>query len=91
MITTPEFKALYDREADVLYISTHDAPAARGVEDDRGIVWRYDSRGHLIGATIMDYHDHWDRQRSNLTEALAAKFAIPQGTAERVLEYARDF
>ncbi|RYX90976.1 MAG: DUF2283 domain-containing protein [Bradyrhizobiaceae bacterium] len=86
-----EFKVLYDRDSDVLYISTRDAPAARGIEDSHGIVWRYDGQGSLIGATVIDYHDHWHTKRSDLTEAIASKFEIPQGAAERVLEHAKDF
>lgn len=91
MSNVSEFKVLYDRDSDVLYISTRDTAAARGVEDAQGIVWRYDGDGNLIGATVVDYHDYWDVKRSELTKAIASRFEIPQGAAERVLEHAKDF
>lgn len=86
-----EFRVLYDRDSDVLYISTRDTAAARGIEDAQGIVWRYDRDGNLIGATVVDYQDHWFKRRRELTSALATKFDIPQLAAERVLQHARDF
>lgn len=86
-----EFRVLYDRDSDVLYISTRDMAASRGIEDAQGILWRYDGEGNLIGATVVDYLDHWMMKRPELTKAIASKFEIPQGAAERVLEHAKDF
>jgi uncharacterized protein YuzE len=91
MKNVSEFRVLYDRDSDVLYISTTSAPASRGIEDSQGIVWRYDSEGNLIGATVIDYYDHWSKRRVELTRAIAKRFDIPEGAAERVLEHARDF
>jgi uncharacterized protein YuzE len=91
MKNVSEFRVLYDRDSDVLYISTRQTPAARGVEDRLGIVWRYDSAGELIGATVVDYYDHWSSKRSELSREIARKFDIPQKVAETVLDHAKDF
>lgn len=86
-----EFRVLYDRDSDVLYISTRQEPAARGIEDSQGIVWRYDSSGELIGATVIDYYDYWSTKRVELTRAISEKFDIPTQVAETVLQHAKDF
>ena len=91
MKNVSEFRVLYDRDSDVLYISTRQEPATRGVEDKNGIVWRYDSHGELIGATVVDYYDYWSTKRDELTRAISEKFDIPPQIAETVLQHAKDF
>ena len=91
MKNVSEFRVLYDRDSDVLYISRRDVAAARGVEDVAGIVWRYDSEGELIGATIVDYYDYWGSRSGELTRAIANRFAIPESAAALVLEHAGEF
>jgi uncharacterized protein YuzE len=87
-----EFRVLYDRDSDVLYISTRDVAASRGVEDAAGIVWRYDSEGDLIGATVVDFDDYWGGpKRAELAKAIAKRFSIPETAADTVLDHARDF
>jgi uncharacterized protein YuzE len=61
------FTVTYDRNSDVLYISTPGAPAHRGIEDNYGMVWRYDRNGELVGVTIIDFCDQWITPQSNRT------------------------
>jgi hypothetical protein len=81
------FNVLYDKKGDVLYISTVDAPAARGVRD-RGLLWRYAGTGELIGVTILDYRDFWYDRRKELAQEIARKFDMPAEATQRVLEHA---
>ena len=91
MRNVSEFRVLYDQNSDVLYISARQEPAARGIEDKHGIVWRYDSKGELIGATVVDYYDYWSTKRVELTQTISEKFDIPRKVAETVLQHAKDF
>jgi hypothetical protein len=69
----------------VLYISIPGAPAARGIEDSLGIVWRYDGDGELIGVTIVDFYDRWYPHWSELTRELAKRLDISEKQAEAML------
>ncbi len=82
-----EFKVAYDQIADVLYISTRRDVSTRGVEDSYGVVWRYDSEGELIGATIVDFDDYWHDKHELLAKELSKRFDIPQRQALTVLEH----
>lgn len=82
------FNVTYDPDGDVLYISKRKAPAARGVEDKFGIVWRYDSGGELIGATIVDFYDRWFRDKDALAVRLSREFHITPPQARVVLDHA---
>lgn len=88
MKNVSEFVVLYDRDSDVLYISTRQVPAIRGIEDAQGIVWRYDSAGDLIGATVVDYYDQWSTKKHELMQKIATKFDIPEKVAEAALNHA---
>jgi uncharacterized protein YuzE len=79
------FNVTYDRDSDVLYISIPGAPAARGIEDALGIVWRYDGDGELIGVTIVDFFDRWYPHWSELTRELAKRLDISEKQAEAML------
>jgi len=80
--------AMYDRDSDVLYVSSRSAAAARGVEAPDGIVWRYDHEGDLIGVTIVNFNDHWSDKRPELVREMSAKFDIPSGQTEQALDHA---
>lgn len=84
------FNVMYDRESDVLYITTRREQAARGIEDKNGIVWRYDRRGELIGATVLDFYDHWFDRRSLLAGEISRHFHIPEPQAIVVLQHAME-
>jgi uncharacterized protein YuzE len=82
------FNVTYDREADVLYISTPDQPAVRGVEDFDGILWRYDGQGKIIGVTVMDFDHHWHETLVLLANRLSEKLEIPSRQVFTVLNHA---
>lgn len=84
------FNVSYDRRADVLYISKRIEPAARGLEDEYGIVWRYSRDGELISATVMDFHDLWTDKKLELADALSDHFHISHPQAEVVVDHAFD-
>jgi uncharacterized protein YuzE len=84
-VTKRLLRVSYDHNADVLYLSIRQAPAARGIEDREGIVWRYDNNDKLIGATILDYHEHWARKFRQLVGDLSEKFDIPIEEIERAI------
>jgi len=88
MTDIASFSVAYDRRADVLYIAEAVRPAARGVEDKFGIVWRYDSNGQLIGATIMDFIESWSDNPSALAEKIAERFKIPVAHAGVIVKRA---
>jgi uncharacterized protein YuzE len=82
------FNVTYDRDGDVLYISKRHVPASRGIEDQHGIVWRYDSEGELIGATVIDFYHRWFGDKDRLAAELSRGFEIPKPQARVVLDHA---
>lgn len=86
MSDTRTFIVRYDTRSDTLYIATTKDPAAKGFEDDRGIVWRYATGGELIGATIMDFYDLWAGDSEHLAHQIADKFHIPEPQAQVVVD-----
>jgi len=82
------FNVTYDRDGDVLYISKRKIPAARGIEDKFGIVWRYDNDGELIGATIVDFYERWFKDKDALAVRLSSEFHITPPQARVVLDHA---
>jgi uncharacterized protein YuzE len=76
----------YDPAADVLYLSVRQAPAARGIEDRDGLVWRYDSYNKLIGVTILYFREHWAEEKfGQLVGELSEKLDIPAKEVERAI------
>ncbi len=67
----------YDEDGDVLYIEKSREVAARGTEDEEGIVWRYNDANVLIGATVLAFREVWSKDRSRLAGQLSARFQIP--------------
>lgn len=90
MAKNSSFNVVYDAGADVLYIIKKDVPAARGVEDRFGIVWRYDGDGDLIGATVVDFYDQWFSERPLLADKIAQNFHIPTKQAKVVVDHAME-
>lgn len=76
MANTKTFQVTYDSDSDVLYIHYRKIPAARGIEDDEGVVWRYDSTGELIGVTVVDFESYWSGHRSQLARRISTGFNI---------------
>jgi uncharacterized protein YuzE len=88
MTNMEAFRVAYDRETDVLYISTPGAPAHRGVEDRYGMVWRYDRNGELIGVTIVDFHDQWTLHRNQIAHEFSKRSGVSERQAEVVFDHA---
>lgn len=84
MMQTPPLNIAYDSRADVLYISSR-IPAHHGVEDEQGMVWRYDQHGELIGVTILDFFERWYPHRSELAHTLSVAFHIPEMQAKTMV------
>ena len=66
----------YDETTDVLYLSARREPAVRGVEDERGLVWRYGLDGAVIGVTVADFREIWAPGPAELIAVIADRFAI---------------
>jgi hypothetical protein len=81
-----EFKVIYDRSSDVLYITTPHHPAYRGIEDEFGLIWRFDRDGRTLGCTVMDFADYWyPARRLNLVSEIAKNLDVPSGQVEGAL------
>jgi hypothetical protein len=81
-----EFSVIYDRASDVLYITTPCVDAEQGVEDEFGLVWRYDWNGRLLGCTIVDFSEHWyPERRHQLADLIAKNLELPLGQTENIL------
>lgn len=90
MTNIKSFNVMYDSTADVLYISTRNEAATKGIEDQYGIVWRYAKDGELIGATVLDFQESWSNKQSDLARQISANFEIPKHRADIVIEHAFD-
>jgi uncharacterized protein YuzE len=88
MSAVRSFNVQYDKDSDVLYISSRDAPASKGIEEPQGMVWRYDPRGDLIGLTLINFHDYWRLRRPELVHDISIKFEMPAPQAEHLLDRA---
>jgi uncharacterized protein YuzE len=86
MTNMDSFRVTYDRNSDVLYISTPGVPASRGIEDNYGMVWRYDRSGELIGVTIIDFYDQWTSHRNQIADEFSKRSGIPERQAEVVFD-----
>lgn len=78
------FAASYDRFADTLYISTPEA-AERAIEDSFGI-WRYGAGDHLVGVTIMDFHEVWQSDADMILHEVSTRLNLPVSLARSLLE-----
>jgi hypothetical protein len=93
MSTTPSFNVTYDHADDVVYLTTNHGLsargyAARGIEDQDGILWRYDDSGALIGATVVGLRERWSRDQSRLASEISRRFDISGIEARRLVDSA---
>jgi hypothetical protein len=83
----PLITVSYDDAADVLYVRVLEARDTKNIENIAGLVLRSDPITHApVGATIIDYKEHWLPKKFFLVERLAEFFEIPKQDAERALE-----
>lgn len=77
----------YDREADVLYISTRLGRKAVVRESLPGVLWRYDAEsGELVGVTVMDFLYYWAPRMADLSKDLSAHLRLSQARAMSILQ-----
>jgi uncharacterized protein YuzE len=82
------FDVHYDADSDVLYVRNGRGAAARGMEDENGIVWRYDGEGTIVGATVVDLRRRWLGREHILTDELSRRLRIPATKAKAAVERA---
>ena len=76
----------YDRESDVLYISTQ--PGKRGIAEETlpGVLWRYEvAGGNIVGVTILDFSSYWKPRLDELVHDLEKRLRISPHKAKSLL------
>lgn len=88
MIKNSDFSASYDRRADVLYLRVGPAREAISHEDELGLLWRSVRDGQPpFGVTIIDFHDGWSSNRSNLVRLISGKLHVPLDIVEAKIPF----
>ena len=82
------FNVAYDQHADILYLNVGHGIAARGSEDENGIVWRYSQDGAVIGMTLMDFRDFWLARKSALVDEISRGFHVSFREASAAIDNA---
>ena len=76
----------YDRDSDVLYISTR--PGKHGIARETlpGVLWRYEpEKGYIVGVTILDFSHYWESRRDVLANDLVTHLNISMRKAKSLL------
>jgi uncharacterized protein YuzE len=81
------FNVTYDHESDVLYVSTRREGAIHGMEDEFGVLWRYDKAGTLIGVTIVDFRDVCAERGADLMRDMSRGFDTPVEAVQAAIEH----
>jgi uncharacterized protein DUF2283 len=78
--------ASYDPTGDVLYVLVGNADNVRNIEDQEGLVLRYDAKTNApVGVTVIDYKEFWSMNRRNLTSKLSEFLHIERKETERAI------
>ncbi len=73
-----DFDVAYDKNADVLYVSTKLTGPSYTSEDENGIVWSHQiSDGRLVSMTVLDFNAQWQNRLAQLTEQLNEQLHAP--------------
>jgi hypothetical protein len=73
-----DFDVAYDKNADVLYISTKLTGPSYRSEGENGIVWSHQiADGRLVSMTVMDFNAQWQNRLALLTEQLNEQLHAP--------------
>lgn len=81
------FSVSYDDGSDVLYVTSVRLPRTKNMEEEAGLVLRYDPSTHKpVGATILDYKYHWLPQRQHLIERLSTFFGVSFEDANKAIQ-----
>lgn len=76
----------YDDSADVLYITSGKIVPTKNMEDEEGLVLRYDIKTHRpVGATIVDFKGYW-LKRKDLAQRLAEFFGVSATVAQKTIK-----
>jgi uncharacterized protein YuzE len=77
----------YDRDSDVLYLTTPENAPAVAQEDEVGMVWRYDAKsGTLVGLTLIEFEGHWASRVAHVADEMAKRFHMTKRAALALLE-----
>ena len=89
MTNLKEFRVLYNKDSDVLYIRAPSQPAEHGLEDEFGIVWRYSSDGRPLGCIVQDFAEYWyPRRAAHLAATISRHLELPENQVEKILAHA---
>jgi hypothetical protein len=84
-----EFRVLYDKDADVLYIRAPAQFAERAVEDDSGLVWRYSIDGAPLGCVVQDFTGYcYPKRQRRLASEISVHLDLPEHQVEKILSHA---
>ncbi len=73
-----DFDVAYDKNADVLYISTKLTGPSYTSEGENGIVWSHQiADGRLVSMTVLDFNAKWQSRLAHLTEQLTEQLHAP--------------
>lgn len=73
-----DFDVAYDKNADVLYISTKLTGPSYTSAGENGIVWSHQiADGRLVSMTVLDFNTHWQNRLAYLTEQLTEQLHAP--------------
>jgi hypothetical protein len=87
-LSRERFRAVYDREADVLYLQRGDDPPVASREDAAGILWRETASGGFAGATLTGFRARWLGGRADLAGRLATRFCLKPEEARALVDAA---
>lgn len=88
MTNIKEFRVIYDKDSDVLYIRAPSQPAEHGVEDEFGLVWRYSSDWRPLGCIIHDFMEYWyPRRKERLAATISSHLELPETQIEKILAH----
>ncbi|WP_085338753.1 DUF2283 domain-containing protein [Aquidulcibacter paucihalophilus] len=73
-----DFDVAYDKNADVLYISTKLTGPSYTSEGEDGIVWSHQvADGRLVSMTVLNFNARWQSRLAQLTEQLTEQLYAP--------------
>jgi len=90
MANKKHIKGAYDDFADVLYLTSGIIARTKNMEEEAGLVLRYDAKTlKPVGATIVDYKEYWLPKRQHLVHRLSRFFGISFEDANKVISATR--
>jgi hypothetical protein len=76
-------RASYDTIADTFYFTVSREKPGRYLEDEDGLVWRYNEAGSPIGVTVQAYRRLWMGRQGLLAARIAKPFAFDAAAVAR--------